>query len=189
MNHIIVLNSYIYVPHVITHCHHYLETAQGIQNVDDISSSPEVAAIVFGSNDLMKDLQARSTASRLPLLYSMSKCIVAARSSKKIVLDGVYMDINDEGGLKEDCLRGKDLGFDGKTLIHPNQIKIANEIFSPSPDDIKLAKRIISTYNEAIKAGKSLGVLDGKLIEALHVDQARKTIEKHESITKFEALL
>lgn len=152
-----------------------IETSTGVKNVDSISSHPSVQAIVFGSNDLSKDLNLNlSITSRLPLLYSMQKCIIAARSSKKMVIDGVYMNIKDLVGFRNDCVYGRELGFDGKTLIHPSQINDANEVFSPSQEEIEHAKRVIEAFNHG---NNGVAVLDGKLIESLHVEQAQNVLK------------
>jgi citrate lyase beta subunit len=161
-----------------------IETAKGVINVESIANSDHVKALVFGMNDLTKDLGARFVPNRTPLLYSMSKCIVAARAYDKMIIDGVFMDINDNKGLLEDCIRGRELGFDGKSLIHPDQIETSNSVFSPSIEEINDSKRIIESYNDAISQGKSLAVLDGKLIEYLHVIIAQDIINKSNIITK-----
>ena len=112
----------------------------------------------------------------------MSKCVVAARAAGKAVIDGVFMDLNDPEGFKRDCLLGKSFGFDGKSLIHPNQILLANSVFSPSLEEVNYARRVISAYAKAREDGKSLAVLDGKLIEYLHVQEATATIRSFDDI-------
>ena len=154
-----------------------IETSQGVINVEEISQCGSVDAVVLGINDLTKDIKARFTnQSRIPLYYSMSKCIVAARAASKAVIDGVYMNINDSEGFKADCILGKSFGFDGKSLIHPNQILLANSIFSPSLEEVEYARRVVAAYEKAREEGKSLAVLDNKLIEHLHVIEAIATI-------------
>ena len=154
-----------------------IETAKGVMNVDDIASSNHVETLVFGLNDLTKDLKSKHVANRQPLLYSMSKVILAARAYQKYVIDGVHLDVNDSEGLKDTCIQGRDLGFDGKSLIHPNQIEITNKCFSPSQEDIDHAKRVVNAYDDAVIHGKSMCVVDGKLVEKLHVDQAREILQ------------
>ena len=159
-----------------------IETSKGVMNVESIASVNNVSSLVFGSNDLLKDLRAVDVPSRHPLIYSMSKCIVAARAYNKLVIDGVYMNLKDEVGYKSQLIQSKELGFDGKTLIHPNQINLANEIFSPSENDIIYAKRVIEAYQLCQKEGKGVTVLDGKLLELLHVHQAQELLHFHEVI-------
>jgi citrate lyase beta subunit len=162
-----------------------IETAKGVQNVDALAAMQEVECLVFGSNDLTKDIKATiSPITRHPLLYSMSRTIVAARAENKLVVDGVHMDLAEgsEKGLEQVCVQGKELGFDGKSLIHPKQVEITNRVFSPSQNEYQLACRIIASYGEALSAGKGVCLVDGKLIEQLHVDAA------HELINRFKAI-
>lgn len=163
-----------------------IETAKGIENVNNIAASDNVQTIILGTNDLSKDLQLRIRnrykLSFDPLFYSKSRCIVAARANGKSVIDGVFMDIYDGIGLEDACNRSRDMGFDGITLIHPNQIETANNIFSPSAEEVIYATRVIKAYDEARAQGKSLAVLDGKLIEYLHVEQAKNVLVSAKSI-------
>lgn len=161
-----------------------IETAQGIKNVEDIMSHKRVGGLILGSNDLMKDLGVYSTKSRSPLWHSMSKCVLAAKSENKIAIDGVFMNINDNSGLEEECKQGRDFGFDGKSLIHPSQVPIANTVFSPSEADVAHAHEVISAYENAIAKGLSVAVLNDKLIEHLHVDQAKKVINRYADAKK-----
>lgn len=154
-----------------------IETAKGVLNVESIASSNNVEALVFGSNDLSKDLQSKHVPSRQPLLYSMSKTILSARAHGKYVIDGVHLDIHDSNGLEETCQQGRELGFDGKSLIHPNQIEIANKCFSPSPEEILHAKKVIYDYEDSMKQGKGVCVVDNRLVEKLHVDQAQSILQ------------
>ena len=105
-----------------------IETARGVQRAEEIADTEGVSALIFGSNDLTKDLKSRHTATREPLLYSMSRCILAARAAGKQVVDGVHLDINDQNGFAISCEQGRSLGFDGKSLIHPTQIDAANKV-------------------------------------------------------------
>lgn len=165
-----------------------IETPKGIQNVDAIASLPNIQALVFGSNDLTKELKAKHTYTREPLLYSMSKCILAARASGIQVIDGVHMKINDEKGLMDSCIQGKNLGFDGKSLIHPNQISMTNKLFSPSEEDIEKAYRMIEQYKIALRDGKGVMLMDDKLVEQLHIDQAELLISEYENILRLEKI-
>mmetsp|Transcript_11719 Transcript_11719/g.17754 ORF Transcript_11719/g.17754 Transcript_11719/m.17754 type:complete len:289 (-) Transcript_11719:38-904(-) len=159
-----------------------IETAKGVLRADAIASHPSVHCLVFGSNDLSKDLRAKQTPSREPLLYSMSQCILSARAHGKMVLDGVHMDLKDNDGLVASCVQGRSLGFDGKTLIHPSQIAAANDAYSPSEEEISHARRVVNAWKEAKEAGKSLAVVDGKLVEELHVEQAFNVLKEAELI-------
>lgn len=154
-----------------------IETPQGVLDAYDIASAhPRVGCLVMGLNDLAKDLRCRHTVDRLPFIFSLSKCVLAARAAGISVLDGAYMDLNDDAGFRASCEQGRDLGMDGKTLIHPKTIDMANDVFAPSADDIAWAERIIAAHAEAIEAGKGVVVVDGKLIENLHVAEAERLI-------------
>ena len=156
-----------------------LETPLGILNSSSIAAVAQVEALVLGSNDLSKSLRCNLNAKRRePLLFSMSQLILAARVHGKYAIDGVYMQIKKTGGVDDDkiseglaevCHQGKDLGFDGKSLIHPTQIVSTNNIFGPSVNDYNSAKIISEEYSKAVAAGKGVCVVDGKLIEQLHV--------------------
>lgn len=156
-----------------------VETARGVQKVDEIVDVDKVQGLVFGSNDLSKDINATLTQHREPLLYSMSRTILAAKASDKVVIDGVFMSLAEgfEADLTSQCIQGKELGFDGKSLIHPKQVLITNQVFSPSREEVEYARRLIEAYDECLAQGKGVALLDGKLIEQLHADAARKVIE------------
>lgn len=154
-----------------------IETTQGVINVEAIASSLSVTALVFGANDLTKDLKAKHTPSREPLLYAMSKTINAGRAYNKYVIDGVHLDIQDNDGLRMSCIQGRNLGFDGKSLIHPNQIEITNECYSPSESEVLLAEKIVSAYTEAMSKGKGVCTVDGKMVEYLHVCNAQYILD------------
>lgn len=160
-----------------------IETAKGVINSNEIASSTSVDVLVFGSNDLTKDMNARQTPGREALLYSMSQLILASRASKKKVIDGVHMDIADNAGLIQSCIQGRTLGFDGKSLIHPNQISAANSHYSPSEHEYKYALRVIQAFDEARVAGRGVCVMDGNLIEHLHVQQAQEIVDIFKQIT------
>jgi citrate lyase subunit beta / citryl-CoA lyase len=160
-----------------------IETAKGVLNSAKIARDPNVHCLVFGSNDLTKDIRAKHTATREPLIFSMSQCILAARAEGKRVLDGVHIDINDLDGLAASCVQGRNLGFDGKTLIHPNQVDTANAAYSPSAAEIELSNKIIEAWNVAKREKKGVVTVDGRLVEALHVEQAQLVLEMAEEIT------
>lgn len=154
-----------------------IETPLGVLDAYDIASAhPRVGCLVMGLNDLAKDLRCRHTVDRTPFLFALSKCVLAARAADISILDGAYMDLKDEDGFIASCEQGRDLGMDGKTLIHPKTIDAANTAFAPSADDIAWAERIIAAHAEALAAGKGVVVVDGKLIENLHVAEAERLI-------------
>ena len=154
-----------------------LETPRGILHAAAIATaSPRVAALVMGTSDLTKDLHARHTRDRLPLLTSLELCVLAARAAGVAALDGVHLDLEDDAGFEAACRLAADLGFDGKTLIHPRTIAKANEIFAPAPADVDWARRVIAAHAAATAEGRGVVLLDGRLIEGLHVEDARRLI-------------
>lgn len=161
-----------------------IETAKGVLRAASIAELPEVSTLVLGSNDLTKDLHARHTPSREPLLLSMATCVLAARAHRKAVLDGVHIDIDDDTGLRNACVQARDMGFDGKTLIHPRQIDITNEVFSPSATEIIQARKIVDAWEVAQKAGQGVVLVEGKLVEYLHVEDAQRLLNLHALINK-----
>ncbi|RME67463.1 MAG: CoA ester lyase, partial [Alphaproteobacteria bacterium] len=165
-----------------------METPRGMLHVEAIADAHErLAAFVMGTSDLVKDLHAAHTPMRLPVLASLSLCVLAARAAGLAILDGVYLDIKADAGLADACRQGAELGFDGKTLIHPGQIAAANAAFAPSAADIAAARRIIAAHGEAAKAGQGVVVVDGRLVEALHVEQAHRTVALAEAIARLQA--
>lgn len=161
-----------------------METPQGVLNAAAIAAHPRVAGFVLGTNDLAKDLGTRG---RPALTTSLQHCLLAARATGIIALDGVYNAFKDEVGLRAECNDGRDLGFDGKTLIHPAQLAIANEIFGPTEDDIALARRQIAAFEEAEAAGQGVAVVDGHIVENLHIVTARATLAKADAIAALES--
>jgi citrate lyase subunit beta/citryl-CoA lyase len=154
-----------------------LETPRGILNAASIAAaSPRVTALVMGTSDLTKDLHARATRERLPLLTSLQLCVLAARAAGITALDGVHLDLDDDAGFAAACRQAADFGFDGKTLIHPKQVAIANEVFAPAASDVDWARRVIAAHADALASGRGVVVLDGRLIENLHVDDARRVL-------------
>jgi citrate lyase subunit beta / citryl-CoA lyase len=160
-----------------------LETPLGILNAKEIAgSSRRLACLVMGTSDLTKDLHALHTPLRLPMLTSLGLCLLAARAFGLAILDGVYLDLKDEEGFRASCHQGLEMGFDGKTLIHPDQVGPSNEIFAPSPAELERAYRIIAAHAEAKKEGKGVVVVDGRLVENLHVDNARRLVALADAI-------
>jgi (3S)-malyl-CoA thioesterase len=143
-----------------------------------------MAGFVMGTNDLAKDLGSRT---RAAMTMALQHCLLAARAAGIICVDGVYNAFKDEEGLAAECAEGRDFGFDGKTLIHPAQVAIANAAFAPSAEEIDLARRQITAYEEARAQGQGVAVVDGKIVENLHVDTARATLAKADAIAQGEA--
>ncbi len=164
-----------------------METPLGILNAKEIAgASPAVGALVLGTSDLAKDLHAAHTAERLPMITSLGLCLLAARAYGLAVLDGVHLDLNDDEGFAASCRQGRELGFDGKTLIHPKTIAACNAAFAPDDEEIAQAHRIIAAHAEAAAAGKGVVLVDGKLVENLHVENAHRLVTLAEAITKLQ---
>jgi citrate lyase subunit beta/citryl-CoA lyase len=159
-----------------------METPRGVLHAEAIADHPRVACLVMGTSDLTKDLTARHTAARLPMLPSLAICLLAARAAGIAIVDGVHLDLEDEAGLAAACEQGRDLGFDGKTLIHPRQIAAANAAFGPSAEAVAHARRQIAAYEAALATGKGVAVLDGKLVESLHVVEAKRLVALAEQV-------
>jgi citrate lyase subunit beta / citryl-CoA lyase len=164
-----------------------METPMGMLHAEEIAAaSPRVAGFVMGTSDLAKDLHARHTRDRLPMLTALGLCLLAARAYRLAILDGVHLDLADDEGFAQICRQGRELGFDGKTLIHPKTIAAANEAFAPTAEEVALARRIIAAHAEAEAAGKGVVLVDGKLIETLHVEDAHRTVALADQIREIE---
>ena len=160
-----------------------METPRAILNAEAIAgASPRVRCFVMGTSDLTKDLHALHTRDRLPMMTALGLCLLAARAFNLAILDGVHLDLEDIEGFERACAQGRDLGFDGKTLIHPKTIDVANRIFAPTAAEIDWSRRIIAAHAEAAKQGRGIVVVDGKLIENLHVLNARRVVELADAI-------
>lgn len=160
-----------------------METPLGMLNAVEIAAaSPRLACLVMGTNDLVKELGAGHTTDRLPLITALGLCMLAARAHGLAILDGVYNAYLDEDGLRAACEQGRDLGFDGKTLIHPAQLAVANEVFAPSAEDIALAEKYVAAFAEAEAEGQGVAVVDGRIVENLHVETARALLSRAEAI-------
>ncbi|MBB6249632.1 HpcH/HpaI aldolase/citrate lyase family protein [Nitrospirillum iridis] len=154
-----------------------METALGMLNAKEIASaSPRLAGMVLGTSDLAKELHAHHTALRLPMITALGLCLLAARAHGLAILDGVHLDLEDEAGLEAACRQGVELGFDGKTLIHPKQLDAANRAFAPDAAALEHARRLIAAHAEAMAEGKAVVLVDGRLVEALHVAEARRLV-------------
>lgn len=162
-----------------------IETPTGVLAAAEIAAAhPRVAALVVGTSDLTKDLQARHTADRLALLTSLQFVLLAARAHGLAALDGVHLDLADDAGFAAVCAQGRALGFDGKTLIHPKQIAPANAAFAPSAGEIAEAEKIIAAHKAALAVGKGIVVVNGRLVENLHVEAAQRTLALAEAIAE-----
>jgi (3S)-malyl-CoA thioesterase len=146
-----------------------------------------MTGFVMGTNDLAKDLQTRFRADRFALITSLSLCLLAAKAEGIAIVDGVYNAFKDDEGLRAECEQGRDMGFDGKTLIHPAQVAIANMAFAPSEAEVDLAERQIVAFAQAKAAGQGVAVLDGKIVENLHVVTAQQTLAKAKAIEALSA--
>ena len=163
-----------------------IETPLAIFKLPEIASShPMLEALVLGTSDLVKDLHARHTPNRVESQTALSLSVLAARAHQLCVLDGVHLSLDDEGGLRQSCIQGRDMGFDGKTLIHPSQIAFANQIFGPSPEEIDEARQRITAYEAAISSGAGIAVLHGKLVEELHIQDAKRILALANAIEAF----
>ncbi|MGB1234349.1 MAG: HpcH/HpaI aldolase/citrate lyase family protein [Planktomarina sp.] len=163
-----------------------METPEGILNAATIAKAPRMEGMVMGTNDLAKDLGTRYTADRVPMLASLGLCVLAARAAGIVLVDGVYNAFKDEDGLRVECEQGRDMGFDGKTLIHPVLVAVANAAFAPSEVEIDTARRQIEAFEAAAAEGQGVAVVDGKIVENLHVETAKATLAKAEAIQKIE---
>ena len=164
-----------------------METPRGMLNAAEIAAHPKLQGMVMGTNDLAKELQTRFRADRLPLMAGLGVCLLAAKAEGLVIVDGVYNAFKDAEGLAEECSQGRDMGFDGKTLIHPAQVDVANTAFAPSDDEVDLARRQITGFEEAEAAGQGVAVVDGKIVENLHVVTAREIIAKADAIAAVSA--
>lgn len=162
-----------------------METPIGMLRAEEIASStPRLGCLVMGTSDLAKDLHAAHTRDRMPMITSLGLCLLAARAFRLPILDGVHLDLRDDEGLAYSCKQGVAMGFDGKTLIHPRTIAIANDAFSPSEDEVVWSRKIIDAHASAVLEGKGVAVFEGKLIENLHVENAKRIVALAEAIAE-----
>ena len=154
-----------------------IETPKGVLHVEAIAAaSPRVGALVMGTADLTKDLRAQETKDRAPLLPALALGLLAARAYGLAALDGIHADLGDDEGFEAACRQGRAMGFDGKSLIHPKTIAPANRIFTPSPDELAQARRLIAAHDEALAKSSGVTLVDGRLVERLHVEEARRLL-------------
>ncbi|MBW3244348.1 CoA ester lyase [Epibacterium sp. DP7N7-1] len=159
-----------------------METPRGMLNAAEIAAHPKLQGMVMGTNDLAKEMQTRFRADRLPLMSGLGLCLLAAKAEAKIIVDGVYNAFKDDAGLAAECEQGRDMGFDGKTLIHPAQVEVTNQAFAPSEAEVDLAQRQIAAFEAAEASGQGVAVVDGKIVENLHVVTAREILAKADAI-------
>jgi citrate lyase subunit beta / citryl-CoA lyase len=166
-----------------------METPLAVLNVRDVAaaaldSETRLAGFVMGTNDLAKDTRARLVPGRAPMVPWLMNCIAAARAYGLDILDGVYNDLDNANGFAEECRQARDLGFDGKTLIHPRQIEPCNEAFSPTPEEVEAARKIIAAFDLPENENKAVIQIDGRMIERLHAEMARRTVAIADAIAK-----
>jgi citrate lyase subunit beta/citryl-CoA lyase len=164
-----------------------IETPTAIFNVRAIAaaakdSETRLGGFVLGLNDLSKETRARQVPGRAPMLSWIAACVLAAREYRIDILDGVYNDIANTEGFNEECVQARDFGFDGKTLIHPNQIEPCNAVFSPSPDEVTLARKMIAAFDRPENKDKGVVQIDGRMVERMHAEMARRTVAIAEAI-------
>lgn len=154
-----------------------IETPRAFLRVEEIvSASERLAVMVIGTNDLVNDLHAVHVPGRAPVVPALALAVLGARATGKTILDGVFNDITDEGGFADEARQGREMGFDGKTLIHPSQIAPANDVFGPSEKELDHARKVVSAYEAAQAAGNSVITVDGRMIESLHVRDAQRIL-------------
>ena len=165
-----------------------METPKGILRADEIAGShPRLTLFVMGTNDLVKDMRARHTPMRLPMVTALGLGMLAARAHGLTILDGVYNDIQDAEGFRAVCQQGLEMGFDGKTLIHPSQVEPCNEVFAPSAAELEMAGKIVTAFKTAQAEGKGVVTVDGRMIENLHVEQAERALALATAIKELQA--
>jgi citrate lyase subunit beta/citryl-CoA lyase len=164
-----------------------IETPLAILNVQEIAATARqpaarLACFVMGTNDLVKETRADLSTNRRPALYWLSAAVTAARAYGLDVLDGVYNNFKDADGFRRECVHGRALGFDGKTLIHPDQVAVANEVFAPPEAEVAFARKIIAAFDQPENKGKGVITLEGRMVELMHAEMARRTVAIAEAI-------
>lgn len=161
-----------------------METPLGILRSADIAgASPRLAGMIMGTNDLALDLRCKQTPDAAAFVTSFSLCILAARAHGIAIIDAVYNDLSDDAGFEESCRRGRVLGFDGKSLIHPKTIEAANRLYGPSAEDVAWATKIVAAFDSARAEGKGVITVDGKMVEDLHVREAQRLLAMSKSLS------
>jgi len=165
-----------------------METPRSVLEAEGIAeASHRMECLVMGTSDLAKELDCSHTRERLPMITSLGLCMLAARAAGLDIVDGVYLDLSDDEGFEFACRQGAELGFDGKTLIHPKTIAVCNQVFTPAPEDVEWSRKIIDAHAAAAAEGKGVVVVNGRLIENLHVESAKRLVAMAEAIEKMEA--
>src|SRR5947208_7927355 len=164
-----------------------MESPLAMLNARDIAAAAadptaRLGAFVMGTNDLAKDTRARIVPGRVPMLPWLMTCVAAARAYGIDIIDGVYNDLGNPAGFAEECAQARDLGFDGKTLIHPNQIEPCNVAFSPTPDEVAQARQMIAAFDLPENKDKGVVQIDGRMVERMHAEMARRTVAIAEAI-------
>lgn len=168
-----------------------IETPLATLNIQSIAQKARepgsrMSVWVMGTNDIAKELRAAHTPDRIPMMTSLGLALVAARAYGIVILDGVYNDIKNEEGFEAVCRQGADMGFDGKTLIHPSQVGPCNTIFSPDPETVAFARKTIEAFELPENKGKGVLKVDGRMVEILHADIARRTVAIADAIAELE---
>ncbi|QIK41878.1 HpcH/HpaI aldolase/citrate lyase family protein [Pontivivens nitratireducens] len=163
-----------------------METPRGLLNADAIAAAPGLACMVMGTNDLAKELHASHILGRTPMIASLGLALLAARAHGLAIIDGVYNAFKDDEGLRVECEQGRDMGFDGKTLIHPAQLAVTNEVFGPSPDALEEARAQIAAFEQTEASGGGVAVVNGRIVENLHVENARRLLAEADAIATLE---
>jgi citrate lyase subunit beta/citryl-CoA lyase len=153
-----------------------IETPTAVLDLQHFAADPQVTALVMGTSDLVKELRAQHTSSRDNLAYALQHCVLVARHLGKEIFDGVHLDFRNLNSLREACEVGRAMGFDGKTLIHPDQVPVANDVFGYSDDEVAKAQALLSAWHNAVRQGKGVAELDGQLIENLHAEEAERVV-------------
>jgi citrate lyase subunit beta/citryl-CoA lyase len=162
-----------------------IETPRGVLAAREIAeATPRLACLVAGTSDLVKELRAVHTPLRAEVLTSLSVILLAARANGLAALDGVFLGLTDAAGFEAACRQGRELGFDGKTVIHPSQLEAANRIFAPTAAELEAARRIMAAYTEAVANGRGVAVVDGRLVESLHVAEAERVLKLADAIQR-----
>ena len=164
-----------------------VETPTAIFDIRRLAAHPRVAVLVMGTNDLLKELRAEASADRGALVPHLATALLGAREAGRVILDGVYNDVRDPDGFVTEARQGRRLGFDGKTLVHPSQVDPANEVWAPDEASVDHARRVIEAFDTAVAEGRGVITVDGRMIENLHVDNARRTLAIADAIAALGA--
>lgn len=165
-----------------------VETPRAFLRMEEVASaSDRLAALVIGTNDLVNELHALHVPGRAPVVPALALAVLGARAAGKVVLDGVFNDITDDDGFAAEARQGREMGFDGKTLIHPSQVGPANDVFGPSEKELEHARKVVSAYDEGQAAGRSVVIVDGRMIESLHVRDAQRLLALADLISELRS--